>query len=170
MALQPENIAPGSTLRASTPCAIRRVAFVMKTRLAAVLVSIVIAGARPAAAGDGFKVIVNAKLTGQAVSRETLAQVFLGRVERWSDGKQVAPVDLTTTSPVRAAFSQTVLGMSILSVRQHWTRSIASGRVPPMARSTDEDVIAFVSTRMGGVGYVSADAILPDTVRALAVQ
>ena len=142
----------------------------MKTRVAAVLVSIVIAGSRPAHAGDGFKVIVNAKLTGQAVSRETLAQVYLGRVERWSDGKAIAAVDQSTTSPVRAAFSQTVLGMSILAVRQHWTRSIATGRVPPMARSTDDDVIAFVATRTGGVGYVSADAILPDTVRALVVQ
>ena len=89
----------------------------MKTRLAAVLVSIVVAGARPADAGEAFKVIVNSKVTGQAVSRETLGQVFLGRVERWSDGKPVSPVDLSTTSPVRAAFSQTVLGMSILSVR-----------------------------------------------------
>ncbi|HET6899638.1 MAG TPA: hypothetical protein VFK70_14880 [Vicinamibacteria bacterium] len=142
----------------------------MKTRVAAVLVSIVIAGSAPAHAGDAFKVIVNAKLTGQAVSRETLAQVYLGRVERWSDGKPIAAVDQSTTSPVRAAFSQTVLGMSILAVRQHWTRSIATGRVPPMARSTDEDVIAFVSTRTGGVGYVSAEAILPDTVRSLAVQ
>jgi len=143
---------------------------VMKTRLAAVVVSIVIAGSRPADAGDAFKVIVNVKVTGQAVSRETLAQVFLGRVDRWSDGKAITAVDLSTTSPVRAAFSQSVLNMSILSVRQYWTRSIASGRIPPMARSTDEDVIAFVSSRTGGVGYVSADAILPDTVRALVVQ
>ena len=142
----------------------------MKTRVAAVLVSIVIAGSGSADAGDAFKVIVNPKLAGQAVSRETLAQVYLGRVERWGDGKPIAAVDLSTTSPVRAAFSQTVLGMSVLAVRQHWTRSIASGRVPPLARATDEDVIAFVSTRAGGVGYVSADAILPDTVRALVVQ
>ena len=142
----------------------------MKTRLAAILVAIVITGSGSVDAADAFKVIVNPKLTGQAVSRETLAQVYLGRVERWSDGKPIAAVDLSTTSPVRAAFSQAVLGMSILAVRQHWTRSISSGRVPPMARSTDEDVIAFVSTRAGGVGYVSADAILPDTVRPLVVQ
>lgn len=142
----------------------------MKTRLAAVLVSIALAGSRTAQSADAFKVIVNAKLSGQAVSRETLAQVYLGRVERWSDGKPIAAVDLSTTSPVRAAFSQSVLGMSVLGVRQHWTRSIATGHVPPLARSTDEDVIAFVSTRTGGVGYVSADALLPDSVRAVAVQ
>ena len=39
-----------------------------------------------------------------------------------------------------------------------------------MARSTDEDVIAFVSGRMGGVGYVSTDAVLPDSVHAVVVQ
>jgi ABC-type phosphate transport system substrate-binding protein len=142
----------------------------MKSRLAASLVLIALAGPRPAVAADSFKVIVNTRMTGRAVSRETLAQVYLGQVERWGDGKAIAAVDLSTTSPVRAAFSQAVLGMSVLAVRQHWTRTIASGHVPPMARSTDEDVIAFVSGRTGGVGYVSADAVLPDSVRAIAVQ
>jgi ABC-type phosphate transport system substrate-binding protein len=141
----------------------------MKTRLAA-LVLIALAGSRLASAADSFKVVVNARMAGRAISRETLAQVYLGRVERWSDGKPIAAVDLSTTSPVRAAFSQAVLGMSVLSVRQYWTRTIASGHLPPMARSTDDDVIAFVSGRTGGVGYVSADALLPDTVRAVAVQ
>ena len=142
----------------------------MKSRLAASLVLIALAGPRPAVAADSFKVIVNTRMTGRAVWRETLAQVYLGQVERWGDGKAIAAVDLSTTSPVRAAFSQAVLGMSVLAVRQHWTRTIASGHVPPMARSTDEDVIAFVSGRTGGVGYVSADAVLPDSVRAIAVQ
>ena len=142
----------------------------MKSRLAATLVIIALAGPRPAGAADAFKVIVNARLGGRTVSRETLAQVYLGRVERWSDGKPIAAVDLSTTSPVRAAFSQAVLGMSVLGVRQHWTRTIASGHFPPLARTTDDDVIAFVSARTGGVGYVSADAVLPDAVRAVAVQ
>jgi ABC-type phosphate transport system substrate-binding protein len=142
----------------------------MKSRLAAALVLIALAGPRPAAAADSFKVIVNAKMAGRAISRETLSQVYLGRVERWGDGKPIAAVDLSTTSPVRAAFSQTVLGMSVLGVRQYWTRTIATGHAPPMARSTDEDVIAFVSGRMGGVGYVSTDAVLPDSVHAVVVQ
>jgi ABC-type phosphate transport system substrate-binding protein len=142
----------------------------MKSRLAATLVLIALAGPRPAGAADAFKVVVNARLAGRAVSRETLVQVYLGQVERWGDGKPIAAVDLSTTSPVRAAFSQAVLGMSVLSVRQHWTRTMTAGHFPPLARATDEDVIAFVSARPGAVGYVSADAVLPDSVRAVAVQ
>ncbi|PYQ44581.1 MAG: hypothetical protein DMF77_06935 [Acidobacteria bacterium] len=131
---------------------------------------IALAGPRPATAADAFKVIVNARMTGRTVSRETLSQVYLGKVERWGDGKPITAVDLSTTSPVRAAFSQTVLGMSVVAVRMHWTRTMVSDHFPPMVRSTDEDVIAFVASRTGSVGYVSADAVLPDTVHTVAVQ
>jgi hypothetical protein len=79
-------------------------------------------------------------------------------------------IDLSTTSPVRAAFSQTVLGMSVVAVRMYWTRTMVSDHFPPTVRSTDEDVIAFVGARTGSVGYVSADAVLPDTVHVVAVQ
>jgi ABC-type phosphate transport system substrate-binding protein len=142
----------------------------MKSRLAATLVLVALAGPRPAAAADAFKVIVNARMTGRTVSRETLTQVYLGKAERWGDGKPVTAVDLSTTSPVRASFSQAILGMSVVSVRMYWTRTMVSDHFPPMVRSTDEDVIAFVSSRTGSVGYVSADAVLPDTVRAVVVQ
>jgi len=142
----------------------------MKSRLAATLVLIALAGPRPAGAADSFKVIVNSRMTGRTVSRETLSQVYLGKAERWGDGKPVSAIDLSTTSPVRAAFSQAVLGMSVLSVRQYWTRTMVSDHFPPMVRTTDEDVIAFVGTRTGAVGYVSADAVLPDSVRAIPVQ
>ena len=142
----------------------------MKSRLAATMVLIALAGPRPAAAADAFKVIVNSRMTGRTVSRETLSQVYLGKVERWGDGKPITAVDLSTTSPVRAAFSQTVLGMSVVSVRMYWTRTMVSDHFPPMVRSSDEDVIAFVSSRTGAVGYVSADAVLPDTVHTVVVQ
>lgn len=142
----------------------------MKSRLAATLVLIALAGPRPAGSADAFKVIVNSRMTGRTISRETLEQVYLGKVERWGDGKPIAAVDLSTTSPVRAAFSQAVLGMSVVGVRVYWTRTVTTGHAPPMARSTDEDVIAFVGARTGAVGYVSADAVLPDTVHVVTVQ
>src|SRR5258705_13313963 len=125
----------------------------MKSRLAATLVLIALAGPRPAAAADAFKVIVNGKMTGRTVSRDVLAQVYLGKVDRWGDGRPITTVDLSTTSPVRAGFSQTILAMPIVSVRRYWTRTISSGNNPPMARPTDEDVIDFGSSRPCGVGY-----------------
>lgn len=142
----------------------------MRSRLAVAVLMVSLAGLRPVQGADSFKVIVNAKAPGHAISRETLSQVYLGRVERWSDGRLIAAVDLSSTSPVRAAFSQTVLGMTVLGVKQYWTRTISSGHFPPISRSTDEDVVAFVASRSGGSGYVSAEVVLPDTVRLVSVQ
>jgi len=142
----------------------------MKSRLAATLVLIALAGPRAAGAADAYKVIVNSRMAGRTVSRETLSQVYLGKVERWGDGKPITAVDLSTTSPVRAAFSQSVLGMSVVAVRMYWTRTMVTDHFPPVVRSTDDDVIAFVGTRTGAVGYVSADAVLPDTVQVVNVQ
>jgi ABC-type phosphate transport system substrate-binding protein len=125
---------------------------------------------RPAAAQESFKVIVNAKVNGRTIPKATLAQIYLGEVERWSDGHPIVPVDLSTTSGVRATFSQAVLGMSVFNVRGYWMRTMGIGRRPPLSRSSDDEVISFVSVRAGGIGYVSDSAVLPATVKAVAIE
>jgi ABC-type phosphate transport system substrate-binding protein len=117
-----------------------------------------------------FKVIVNPSVVGHTVSRRVLAQVYLGSVARWGNGSAIAIVDLSSTSPVRQAFSEQVLGMSIDAVKYHWLRKIASGQRPPIAKPADEDVIAFVATQPGGVGYVSSTTPIPPTVQEVSVQ
>ena len=120
--------------------------------------------------GAPFKVIVNPSVAGRTVSRAVLAQVYLGAVERWGDGSQIAAVDLSSTSPVRLSFSEQVLGKSLDAVKFQWLRRIANGQRPPLSKANDEDVIAFVASQRGGVGYVSAEAPLPATVHEVNVQ
>jgi ABC-type phosphate transport system substrate-binding protein len=127
--------------------------------------------ARPAVAAEpGFKVIVNSNVAGRAVSKQTLADIYLGRTRRWADGRSIAPVDLPSTSPVRTAFSLTILEMSVAGVKAHWMQLLPTGERPPLSRPDDEAVIAFVATRAGAVGYVSDTATLPDTIKVVAVQ
>jgi ABC-type phosphate transport system substrate-binding protein len=142
----------------------------MGRRVATAVLLVVLAATGRAAAADPFKVIVNAKVTGKAIRRDALADIFLGRAERWGDGRTVSPVDLSTTSAVRESFTHSVLEMTVLSVRVYWTRAISSGHYPPPTRSGDDDVVAFVAKNAGGVGYVSEQATLPDTVKVLDVQ
>jgi hypothetical protein len=56
-------------------------------------------------------------------------------------------------------------------VKVHWIRNVSERRqLPPPSKSSDEDVIAFVATEPGGLGYVSAAAAIPDTVRVVEVR
>ena len=118
----------------------------------------------------GFKVIVNSSIEGKKLDREVLAQIYLGNASRWGDGRQIVAVDLSSTSKVRAAFSWAVMEMPVARVQQHWLRSMSLGKTPPRTKNSDDEVIAFVSAQAGAVGYVSDAAVLPPSVRAVAVE
>ena len=125
----------------------------------------------PASAQDGFRVIVNAELTGGAVKRQQVAALFLSGAGRWgSTGSKVEIVDQSLTSAVRGAFSRHVLKMEPRSVLNHWKRRIheRKGR-PPKVKTSDAEVIEFVASKAGGIGYVSDTVELPTSVRVLEV-
>lgn len=118
-----------------------------------------------------FKVIVNARVAGAKVPRQLLNDIFLRKAVRWGDGRQITPVDQSTTSPVRASFSNQVLGQTVLSVQTYWQRQISGGRSrPPAVKGSDQEVIRFVAESTGAIGYVAADAELPPTVKVIAID
>jgi ABC-type phosphate transport system substrate-binding protein len=148
-------------VRRSAPIAI--VAFV---GLAAV---VGLAGHVAAAADPSFRVIVHPDVSGTQVPRAILSSIFLKDVQRWGDGSPVAPVDQSMASPVRAAFSERVLGRPVEGVQFLWHQKMIKGVAPPPVKSSDADVIAFVAERKGAIGYVTADTPLPSSVKALKV-
>lgn len=142
-------------------------------RLLSLLVLMLVAvavGASPGAEPElAFRVIVHPEVEGTLVAREVLSSIFLGDEDHWADGRPVAPVDQSLRSPVRAAFSERVLGEPLDGVQALWARRISQGLQPPMVRASDEDVITYVAKTEGAVGYVSSDIALPPTVRILSI-
>ena len=122
------------------------------------------------AAAETFKVIVNARTAGEAVPKATLADIYLGRVRRWRDGRPITPVDQPSTSPLRTAFSNVILEMTLPAIRAHWMQRLSAGERPPVARQTDAAIIAFVAGQPGAIGYVALETPLPDTVKAVAID
>jgi len=139
-----------------------------------VLLLLAAASAAPAPAQDkpkvGFKVIVHASNLAAHIKKEQVATLFLGQA-RWGDGVAAAPVDQSTRSPIREAFSTDVLGKPVAAVQAYWQQKLIKDReVPPPVKGTDEEVIAFVAKNRGGVGYVAAETELPATVKAVKVE
>ena len=117
-----------------------------------------------------FKVVVNPGVSGGKIKREVLARIFLGKAERWGDGKPIVPVDLSSTSLVREAFSAEVLGMRVDGVKAYWLRNVGTGSWPPKTRASEQEVLAFVAAEPGAVGYVSEATPVPPTVRVVDVE
>ncbi len=126
----------------------------MRTRI--LVAAALVALALPAAAEE-FKLIVNASNPVERISKDQAADLFLKKVTRWGSGK-VVQVAEPAPGPVRDAFYRKVAGKSPSAVKAYWNQLIFSGReVPPVSKTSDEDVVAYVHSNPGALAYVAAD-------------
>lgn len=121
------------------------------------------------ASGD-FKLIVNRGVHATEISRAEARQLWMKNTSRLPDGTEAVPVDQSPGSAVREVFSKEVLGRSTTAMESFWSRQIFSGRqVPPERVKSDAEVIAYVASVPGGLGYVAKDRKLPDSVKEVRV-
>jgi ABC-type phosphate transport system substrate-binding protein len=127
-------------------------------------------GSTPAVTAEArFRVIVHPQVKGSRISRGALTSIFLGQVAKWGDGSSVLPVDQSIRSSVRVSFSGDVLQQGLVEIQIYWQRRIASGATPPPVKPSDEEVVAYVASNPGAIGYVSVATPLPGSVKAIEI-
>lgn len=108
-----------------------------------------------------YVVIVHPDNQLGAAHRAFLADAFLKKVSRWRNGNVIRAADLSYGSQTREAFSESVLRRSVSAVRAYWQQRIFGGLdIPPPQFDSDAQVVSYVLSHEGGVGYVSARADL----------
>jgi ABC-type phosphate transport system substrate-binding protein len=139
--------------------------------LAFSVVAVLTAGASaPVASAEArFRVIVNPQVKGNQIPRAALSSIFLGQASKWGDGSRVRPVDQSLRSSLRLSFTADVLQQDLVAVQVYWQREIMKGHEPPPVKSSDEEIVAFVASNPGAIGYVSPGMPIPDSVREVAV-
>ena len=126
------------------------------------LLSLVL-GAGSVMAQDGYTVIVHSTNPSSSMSRRDLSKIFLKRTTKWSDGRTATPVDLAPDSGTRASFSKRVHNKSVDTIKAYWQRMVFSGRaVPPPERASAREIVDYVQSNPGAVGYVPAGASVGD--------
>lgn len=134
------------------------------------VVAVLAAGAAPVLSADAkFRVVVHPQVKGSQISRGSLSSVFLKQALKWGDGSAALPVDQSVRSTVRNEFTAQVLRQGIIDVQMFWSRQMARGQTPPPVKTSDEEVLAFVSATPGAIGYVSPGTPVPDSVREITV-
>jgi ABC-type phosphate transport system substrate-binding protein len=117
-----------------------------------------------------YKVIVNNSVSVSSLSKKAASDLFLKKTTKWESGAAVAPVDQLESSNAREGFSKAVHGKTAAAVKSYWNQQIFSGRdVPPVEKKTDAEVLAFVRSTTGAIGYVS-DAASAEGVRVVTVN
>jgi ABC-type phosphate transport system substrate-binding protein len=125
------------------------------------LLVVIAATSSVAGAGEKYVVIVNESNPTKSMSKKDLSRLFLKQTLVWAHGEKALPVDLDIQASTRAQFTSEVHGRAVAAVQGYWNLKVFSGAVvPPAQKTTDSQVIQFVSTNPGAVGYVSRSAAL----------
>lgn len=100
-------------------------------------------------------VVVNARCGVAAMTRNEVVNVFFGRNRQFFNGVEAQPVDMPDGHPDRARFYSGLVGKDISEVSAYWSRQVFSGRMqPPPKASTTEEVLKWVVSHPGGIGFV----------------
>jgi ABC-type phosphate transport system substrate-binding protein len=143
-----------------------------KTLALLFFITLLLAVVRPLASQNtGIVVIVNnATIPVESLTRDQVSKFFLKKVERWETGTLVSPVDLAAGSEVRDVFSRAIFLKSTTAIKSYWQNQIFSGRgVPPPERDSEAQVVDFVRSTPGAIGYVAASTPLANGVRAIRI-
>lgn len=116
------------------------------------------------AAEHGIAVVVSKHSAVTALTREQVADIFLGRAV--SDTKW-KPID-SGDEALREAFYQAVAGLSANRVRAHWARLVFSARMVPPREMTVEQAMAATLREDTGIAYVSSEQV-PKDARVLLI-
>lgn len=125
-------------------------------------------GIRSAAAE--VAVVVSPRNTVTTLSKQQVADIFLGRMSRLPNGERAVPVDQAEGSAARDEFYATFTNKSAAQLKAHWSKIIFTGRgYPPKAVPTSSDVKKAISKHPDTIGYIERD-MLDDTVKLLPLR
>jgi ABC-type phosphate transport system substrate-binding protein len=140
-------------------------------RLLSLIATIGVLSSPAAARAQEFTVIVNASNPVVSMPRDDVAKLFLKKTIAWQSGRAVSPVELPPAAKAREAFAHAVLNKSIAQVKSYWQQQIFSGRdVPPPEKQSENDVVAYVRSNPGAIGYVSKGVDIGRGVKPLSVS
>ncbi len=117
---------------------------------------------QPEVAESDIAIIVNASNPVNTMGPEYVKNFWLRRfVRRWKENnKGILPVDRRLRCAEQEIFYTHVLGMPIKSVESYLAaRQYQNGDNPPEKFNSDAEIINYVGTEAGAIGYVSASSI-----------
>lgn len=99
--------------------------------------------------------IANKDVSAASLSKSEVKQIFLGKKTAWDDGKKINLI--TQKSASHDAFLQENLAMTSKKYKTYWKKMVFTGKGnAPKSVDTDQDVLAYVSSNSGAVGYISS--------------
>jgi ABC-type phosphate transport system substrate-binding protein len=104
--------------------------------------------------------VVAARNPVTALSKNQVADIFLGKSSRFPDGSVAVPIDQAEGSAARDEFYLAFAGKSAAQLNAHWSKIIFTGRgQPPKEVANGAEVKKRLADNPNGIGYIERSQV-----------
>lgn len=108
----------------------------------------------------GLVVIVHPGNSLEAITKDKLKRIYLGKSKEFPNGLIIAALDQAKESEEKAEFYKKVVGKSLSQVSAYWSRLIFTGKgVPPRVLRNDEEIKSWVASHPESIAYINAGSV-----------
>ena len=121
--------------------------------------------------GDADEVIIitNKSVPVDALNKEDIKNIFIGKMTRWDDSQKIKFVTIPK-SKVHKGFLKEFVKRTPEQYSRHWKKQIFTGKGnKPRSFKTQESLINYVANTKGAIGYISPDFI-SDRIKVITVN
>jgi ABC-type phosphate transport system substrate-binding protein len=111
--------------------------------------------------------VVSSKNPLSSLSKNEIADIFLGKRLRFPDGEQAVPIDQEPGAVARTQFYTTIVGKTEAQLKAHWSKVIFTGRGKPPPAVADSDAVKkLLAANPLAIGYIER-SLVDSTVKVL---
>ena len=97
------------------------------------------------------------------ISSASLSNLYLGEINKLSNGTKVIPLDLKKGNEAKEIFYEAIFGKSVTKMQGYWMEKLLTGRgKPPKSFSSEEGLLREVASDISAIGYVSISNVNGD--------
>ncbi|MFC5498480.1 phosphate ABC transporter substrate-binding protein [Caenimonas terrae] len=113
--------------------------------------------------------VVSARNPVATMSKNQIADIFLGKTGRFPEGGQAVPIDQAEGTAARAEFYLNFTGKSPSQLKAHWAKIIFTGRgQPPLEVANGAELKRRVADNTHALGYIER-SMVDDSVKVVLV-
>ena len=139
------------------------------SRIGSIIIALALALSSGQAAAE-VVAVVSAKNPVTALSKNYVADIFLGKTSKFPDGSLAVPLDQAEGYAARDAFYLKFIGKSPAQVKMYWSKMIFTGRgQPPHEVANGVEMKKHLFENPDDIGYIERK-LLDGTVKIISAQ
>jgi hypothetical protein len=138
----------------------------MKNFMKAILFSLLFSYANAQTNDMGNLVVIGNKIEFKTMKKNSVINVFKGRLNSWNNGTVVIIVLPSQKNENSTEVAKIIYGTTVKGMQKFWLSLVFQGRSnPPVFLDTDEDIIKYVQKNPGSIGLIHGNSEFPKNIQ-----